>query len=154
MSLLRNLKSQSYWGLKMPKKIITEKTLPLALHELDKWSGKLTWNSFSEQLAKVLGEEKISRHTLLSYPALVEAFNDRKDKLKESVKDEEKDITLDFAKQQIATLEARVERLEKQNEKLLEQFVRWQHNAYMMPNVDMKLLNKQLDKPLPEVNRR
>lgn len=154
MSLLRNLKSQSYWGLKMPKKIITEKTLPLALHELDKWSGKLTWNSFSEQLAKVLGEEKISRHTLLSYPALVEAFNDRKDKLKESVKDEEKDITLDFAKQQIATLEAKVERLEKQNEKLLEQFVRWQHNAYMMPNVDMKLLNKQLDKPLPEVNRR
>ena len=152
--MLKNLKSQCYWGLKMPKKIITEKTLPLALHELDKWSGKLTWNSFSEQLAKVLGEEKISRHTLLSYPALVEAFNDRKGSLRESVKDEEKDITLDFAKQQIATLEAKVERLEKQNEKLLEQFVRWQHNAYMMPNVDMKLLNKQFDKPLPEVDRR
>ena len=74
----------------MPKKIITEKTLPLALHELDKWSGKLTWNSFAEQLAKVLGEENISRHTLLSYPALVEAFNDRKQSLKEATKDEEK----------------------------------------------------------------
>jgi predicted RNase H-like nuclease (RuvC/YqgF family) len=151
---LRNLKSQCYWESKMPKKIITEKTLPLALYELDKWSGKLTWNSFAKQLAKVLGEEKISRHTLLSYPSLVEAFNDRKNSIKESSKDEEKDITLDFAKQQIATLEATVERLEKQNEKLLEQFVRWQHNAYMMPNVDMKLLNKQLDKPLPEVDRR
>ena len=138
----------------MPKKIITEKTLPLALHELDKWSGKLTWNSFAEQLAKVLGEEKISRHTLLSYPALVEAFNDRKENLKESAKSTEKDVTLEFAKQQIAILEAKVERLEKQNEKLLEQFIRWQHNAYMMPNVDMNRLNKQLDKPLPEVNRR
>lgn len=138
----------------MPKKIITEKTLPLALHELDKWTGKLTWNSFSERLAKVLGEEKISRHTLLSYPALVQAFNERKKSLKESEKDAEKDITLEFAKAEIATLEAKVERLERQNEKLLEQFVRWQHNAYMMPNVDMKVLNKQLDKPLPEVNRR
>ena len=138
----------------MPKKIITEKTLPLALHELDKWSGKLTWNSFAEQLAKVLGEKNISRHTLLSYPALVDAFNDRKQSLKEASKGAEKDITLEFAKQQIATLEAKVERLEKQNEKLLEQFVRWQHNAYMMPNVDMRILNKRLNKPLSGVDRR
>lgn len=138
----------------MPKKIITEKTLPLALYELDKWSGKLTWNNFAEQLAKVLGEDKISRHTLLSYPALVDAFNERKENLKKLLIDTNKDITLEFAKSQIATLEAKVERLEKQNEKLLEQFVRWQHNAYMTPGVDMKILNKQLDKPLPRVNRR
>lgn len=138
----------------MPKKIITEKTLPLALHELDKWSGKLTWNSFAAQLAKVLGEESVSRHTLLSYPALVEAFNNRKDSLKEALNSTEKDVTLEFAKEQISILEAKVERLEKQNESLLEQFVRWQHNAYMMPNVDMKVLNQRLDKPLPEVDRR
>ncbi|GIU31154.1 MULTISPECIES: hypothetical protein [Shewanella] len=138
----------------MPKKIITEKTLPVALHELDKWSGKLTWNSFAAQLAKVLGEESVSRHTLLSYPALVEAFNNRKDSLKEQLNSTEKDVTLEFAKEQISILEAKVERLEKQNESLLEQFVRWQHNAYMMPNVDMKVLNQRLDKPLPEVDRR
>jgi acyl-homoserine lactone acylase PvdQ len=138
----------------MPKKIITEKTLPLALHELDKWSGKLTWNSFAAQLAKVLGEESVSRHTLLSYPALVEAFNNRKDSLKDQLNSTEKDVTLEFAKEQISILEAKVERLEKQNESLLEQFVRWQHNAYMMPNVDMKVLNQRLDKPLPEVDRR
>ncbi|MGI2122832.1 hypothetical protein ACRN9J_11670 [Shewanella baltica] len=138
----------------MPKKIITEKTLPLALHELDKWSGKLTWNSFAAQLAKVLGEESVSRHTLLSYPALVEAFNNRKDSLKEALNSTEKDVTLEFAKEQISILEAKVERLEKQNDSLLEQFVRWQHNAYMMPNVDMKVLNQRLDKPLPEVDRR
>ncbi|MBP6083747.1 MAG: hypothetical protein KA732_21120 [Providencia sp.] len=138
----------------MPKKIITEKTLPVALHELDKWSGKLTWNSFAAQLAKVLGEESVSRHTLLSYPALVEAFNNRKNSLKEPSNSTEKDVTLEFAKEQISILEAKVERLEKQNESLLEQFVRWQHNAYMMPNVDMKVLNQRLDKPLPEVDRR
>ena len=124
------------------------------MHELDRWNGKLTWNSFADKLATIFGEKAISRHTLLSYPALVEAFNDRKKYLKESVKNIENDITLEFAKGQILILEAKVERLENQNEKLLEQFIRWQHNAYMMPNVDITALNQRWDKPLPEVNRR
>jgi hypothetical protein len=46
----------------MPKKIITEKTLPLALHELDKWSGKLTWDSYAEQLAKNVSEYGMCTH--------------------------------------------------------------------------------------------
>ena len=138
----------------MPKKIITEKTLPLALHELDKWSGKLTWPRYAERLATVLGEEKISRHTLLSYPVLVEAFNDRKESLRGVAKAEPEDITLEFAKEQITTLEAKVQRLEKQNELLLAQFIRWQSNLNRMPGVDMKKLNENLDKPLPGVNRR
>lgn len=138
----------------MPKQIITRKTLKVALHELDNWSGKLTWDMYAKQLAKVLGEDTISRHTLMSYKVLVEAFRERKVSLKETKNSKASDITLDFAKKQIAMLEAKVKRLESQNEKLLEQFVRWQHNAYMMPKVDMKLLNQQLDKPLPQVNRR
>ena len=138
----------------MPKQIITEKTLKVALHELDNWSGKLTWDRYAQQLAKVLGEDTISRHTLMSYKVLVEAFRERKESLKEAKNSDAPDITLEFAKKQIAMLEAKVKRLESQNEKLLEQFTRWQHNAYMMPKVDMKLLDQQLDKPLPQVNRR
>ena len=138
----------------MPKKIITDKTLPIALHELDKWKGKLTWKTFAAQLATVLGVENISRHTLLSYPALVDAFNDRKTALKEAKASSDSDITLEHAKEQIVMLEAKVQRLEKQNNMLLEQFVRWQHNAYMMPGVDMQVLNGNLDKPLPKLNRR
>lgn len=138
----------------MPKQIITQKTLQVALHELDNWSGKLTWDRYAEQLAKVLSEDTISRHTLMSYKVLVEAFRERKGSLKEAKNSDAPDITLEFAKKQIDMLEAKVSRLETQNEKLLEQFVRWQHNAYMMPKVDMKLLNQQLDKPLTEVKRR
>lgn len=134
----------------MPKKIITEKTLPVALHELDKWTGKLTWNRYGEQLAKALGEEKISRFTLMSYPAIVEAFNDRKKAISELVENKEPDITLEYAKGQIATLEAKVKRLEKQNKTLKEQFVRWLHNSYMMPGVDMYALKSSLDMPLAE----
>lgn len=140
----------------MPKKIITESTLPIALHELDKWAGKLTWELYTEHLASVLGEKRISRHTLLSYPALVEAFNDKKNMLRDAreSKDVEPDITLEFAKQQISTLEAKAVRLEKQIELFREQFVRWQHNLYMMPRVDMEKLDSQLDRPLPAVKRR
>ena len=138
----------------MPKKIITDRTLPIALKELDKWSGKLTWDLYAKQLAKVLGEDKISRHTLLSYPALVGAFNDRKKGLKEESEKEEADITLEHSKDQVTMLEAKVQRLEKQNTQLLEQFVRWQYNAYMYSKVDMKVLNSNLDKPLPKVDRR
>ena len=140
----------------MPKKIITESTLPIALHEKDKWSGKLTWELYAARLASVLGEKRISRHTLLSYQVLVEAFNDKKNALRSAHESDthEPDITLEFAKQEIATLEAKVARLEKQNTLLTEQFVRWQHNLYMMPRVDMEKFNVQIDKPLPAVKRR
>lgn len=141
----------------MPKIIITESTLPIALHEIAQWTEKLTWKRFAEHLAVRLGEKGISRHTLLSYPSLVEAFNAKKIVLRAAaskVKSDEPELNVDFAKKQIATLEATVSQLERQNNLLRQQFVRWQHNLYMMPRVDMEKLNSQLDKPLPELKRK
>lgn len=141
----------------MPKKIITERTLPIALHHIDKWSGKLTWEKYAERLAIALGEKRISRHTLLSYSVLVEAFNAKKDALRTSINKsgrEKNDVTMDFAKQEIATLEAKVARLERQNDLFREQFVRWQRNLYSMPGVDLEVLSTKLDKPMVGVNRR
>ncbi|TXI23980.1 MAG: hypothetical protein E6Q61_05820 [Nitrosomonas sp.] len=141
----------------MPKVIITDSTIPIALHELDKWSGKLTWELYAERLASVLGEKRISRYTLLSYPVLADAFKQKKNLLRaapQSSAVEVQDVTLEFAKKQIETLEAKVARLERENNLFREQFVRWQHNLYMMPHVDMEKLNAQVDKPLPALNRR
>jgi hypothetical protein len=138
----------------MPKKIITKKTLLIAFHELDKWTGKLTWERYSIRLAETLGVKRISRHTLLSYPSLVEAFKNRKSNLKEVQVETLNDMTLNEARGYIDTLEAKVQRLELQVERQYEQFVRWQHNAYMLSNVDMKELNRVLDKPLTKLNRR
>lgn len=141
----------------MPKTIITEKTLPVALHEIDQWSGKLTWELYAAKLASALGEKRISRYTLMSYPPLVEAFNAKKDALRDAIQnagDSDKDFTLDFAKEQIATLESKVTRLETQINLFREQFVRWQHNLYMIPSIDMEQLSAQLNKPLPEVKRK
>jgi len=134
----------------MPKKIITKATLPKLMRELDRWEGKLTWPLFCERAAKVLNVPSISKHTMYLYPAVKEQFQQRQKDLREARSEVPRDFTLDAAIRRIADLEAQVRRLEGTNNLLLDQFRRWQYNAYAN-NVRMDFL--ALDKPLPEVDR-
>ena len=134
----------------MPKKIITKASFPKILRELDRWEGKLTWPLFCERIAQVLGVASISKHTMYLYPALKERFQQRQIDLREVKHALPRDFTLEVANRRIADLEAQVKRLEKTNELLLDQFRRWQYNAYAN-NVRMDQL--AWDKSLPEVNR-
>lgn len=134
----------------MPKQIVTKTTLPKIMRELDRWEGKLTWPLFCERVAKVLGVSSISKHTMYLYPAIKERFQQRQQDLRETRESLPRNYTLDAATRRIVELEAQVKRLEETNGLLLDQFRRWQYNAYAN-NVRMDLL--ALDKPLPEVNR-
>jgi len=134
----------------MPKQIITKKTLPKILRELDRWEGKLTWPLFCEHVAKVLGVPSVSKHTMYLYPTIKESFKQRKIDLREQNDLVPVDFTLDSAIRRIADLEAQVQRLEQTNNMLLDQFRRWQYNAYAN-NVRMDTLD--LDIPLPEIDR-
>jgi len=134
----------------MPKHIVTRSSLPKITRELDRWDGKLTWPLFCERIAKVLGVDSVSRHTMYQYPAVVERFQQRQRDLREAAKAMPRNFTLDVATKRIADLEAQVKRLEETNTLLLDQFRRWQYNAYAH-NVRMDSLN--LDKPLPEIDR-
>lgn len=134
----------------MPKKIITKATLPKVMRELDRWEGKLTWPLFCERIAKILDVGSVSKHTMYLYPAIKERFQQRQKDLREAREALPRDFTLEAATRRILDLEAQVKRLEETNNRLLDQFRRWQYNAYAN-NVRMDLL--AWDKPLPEVNR-
>ncbi|CDG52414.1 MULTISPECIES: hypothetical protein [unclassified Halomonas] len=136
--------------MKMPKKIVTRSTLPKILRELDRWEGKLTWSLFCARVAKVLGVESISKHTMYQYPAIKQAFQQRQQDLREARDCLPHDYNIEAAMKRIASLEAEVKRLEETNNLLLDQFRRWQYNAYAH-NVRMNSLN--FDIPLPKVNR-
>ncbi len=134
----------------MPKKIVTKASLPKILRELDRWEGKLTWPLFCDRVAKALDLPSVSRHTMYLYPAIKERFEQRQKDLREAKEALPRDYTVETANRRIADLEAQVKRLEETNNLLLDQFRRWQYNAYAN-NVRMDLL--AWDKPLPEVNR-
>jgi hypothetical protein len=138
----------------VPKVIVTETTMPLILHELDKWQGKLTWELFTKRVALAIGEKSVGRHALLEYDAIKNAYADRKKALKEKANDTEPDVTLDFIKKENETLKAKVARLEEKNELFKEQFVRWLENIRKMPGIDLVRLNETLDKPLPKAERK
>ena len=134
----------------MPKRIVTKASLPKILRELDRWEGKLTWPLFCERVARVLDVASVSKHTMYLYPSIKERFQQRQKDLREASDALPRDFTLEAANRRIAELEAQVKRLEETNALLLDQFRRWQYNAYAN-NVRMDLL--AWDRPLPEVNR-
>tara|TARA_B100000424_G_scaffold240876_1_gene208581 strand:- start:6665 stop:6931 length:267 start_codon:yes stop_codon:yes gene_type:complete len=88
---------------------------------------------------------------MYQYPVIKSAFKERQLAIRNDVSSSPRDFTLDAANKRISALEAEVNRLEKTNNLLLDQFRRWQYNAYSQ-NLDMSRLN--LDSPLPEVNRK
>lgn len=133
----------------MPAIKITPNRTSEIIDEINKWEGKLTWNSLCEFITVLYSfDTKISRHTLLAYPEIKDAFDNKKEQLKNqnnNSQPEQKDLT--SALKEINRLNAEVERLTKQNTALKERHATWLQNIYTMKGIDLSML----DKPTEEV---
>lgn len=136
----------------MKPKLISENELDLVDDILKKWSGKLTWDKFAVRVASALGKDSVSKFTLMGYPEVKQAFNRRKQTLKEAksqVIETMGDVTVDMLVNENAELRNQIYHLEqelKAKETLwVAQYRRWQYNLSMMPDVDLS----KLDQPLP-----
>lgn len=117
---------------------------------LDGWTGKLTWESLIEEIEKRLFST-YTRQALHKHPRIKDAFALRKDALSKTAGTAPKTVEspeLQLALDQIERLKSTCERLEAENQRLLEQFVTWAYNAHTR-GLDEAFLSR----PLPPVNR-
>ena len=116
-----------------------------AVRLLDGWAGKLTWDRYLAMLEVEIGH-KYTKAAMLRRPRIKSAWDHAKEHAKDDngVSVSRRAVETDKALERVKLLEARVERLTRENNALLEQFVRWSHNA-----VRRGLTLDDLDRPLP-----
>lgn len=116
---------------------------------LDGWSEKLTWDLLIDAI-ELRMHNRYTRQTLHKHERIKHAFELRKEALSDG--DEAvravRSPELQKALERIDRLEAEKNRLESENQRLLEQFARWAYNAHAR-ELDVNFLNR----PLPPVNR-
>lgn len=124
---------------------LTDDGIEKAVRLLDGWAGKLTWDRYLALLELEVGH-KYTKAAMLRHPRIKGAWDHAKELAKDGggINVSRNAIEVEKAVERVSLLEARVERLTRENNALLEQFVRWGHNA-----VRGGLTLDDLDRPLP-----
>ena len=128
-------------------KHLSAKDLDLIVTLIDAWEGKLGWEALCDAIEPLVGSRP-TRQTLNSHERIKSAFTHQKARLKSGFVSTKRPASLSIAEQRIRRLEAENHRLTRENEQLLERFMRWQYNAHKF-NVSAD----KLDAPLPFVDR-
>lgn len=128
-------------------KHLSTKDLDVIVKLIDGWEGKLAWEALCDAVEPLIGSRP-TRQTLNSHERIKSAFTHQKARLKSGFVSTKRPPSLNIAEQRIRRLEAENFRLERENARLLEQFIRWQYNAHKH-NVSQE----KLDAPLPNVDR-
>jgi len=99
---------------------------------------KLTWDAVCEAAEPLVGK-KPTRQSLNANQKIKDAYISRKTGMRQRGVDKPKPSNLNVAADRIAHLRAENEMLKKTNTALLEQFVKWQYNAYKYGVTQAKL---------------
>ncbi|WP_028621557.1 hypothetical protein [Pseudomonas sp. Ant30-3] len=128
-------------------KHLTRRDIAILVNQIDAWEGKLGWDALCDVAAPLIGGRP-TRQTLSSHGQIKAAFGQKKIQLKTGFVSTKRPPSLNIAEQRIRRLESENERLKMENSKLLEQFVRWQYNAYKHG-----VTKDKLDVELPKIDR-
>jgi hypothetical protein len=134
-------------------KHMTDKDIEKVVSLIDQWDDttKFTWQNLCD-LAKKRYSIESTRQTVQGYSRIKSAYDDKKKALRQNGKRKEKiPPSLNIAAKRIATLEAENNRLKKEQERLLAQFVVWQYNAFAH-GITMDQLNRPLPKKITRSN--
>lgn len=138
----------------MPKKIITDKTLPIALRLLHGWQGKLTWELYAEQLAHSLNVERVAKRSLYKHDEIVVVFNQVKERLKkERAAPRSQSSTIEELQRELEKVKSQLTHEKQKTYNLQNAFLRLQRNMYMFPGMDLNKLKQILTEPLPNEAR-
>lgn len=124
---------------------VDDKVISEVLSALDGWTGKLTWELLLDEVA-ARTRQRYTRQALSAHARLQQAFSARKKALSDHPDKDNDALTPE--QQVIARLEAQVQRLEAENNNLLERFAVWAYNARTR-GLDERFLSQ----PLPQVRR-
>ncbi len=127
---------------------LTDERIAIVLELLDEWRGKLTWELLLDAVEKKTGH-RYSRFTFAEYPEIANAFTFKKNTLRGSLSRERsapKDEQIRAVLAQVDRYRQKAERLQAENQLLVEQFVTWAINAERK-GVTMDMLNAPLPKP-------
>jgi len=108
---------------------------------------KISWEAICEASEKVIGKTP-TRQTLNAHAAIKDAYSAKKRGLKVQGPKTAMPSSLAVAAQRISRLQTENDELKLKNDRLLEQFVRWQYNAYKHG-----LKEHQLNAELPRIDR-
>ncbi len=108
---------------------------------------KISWEGICEASANIIGRTP-TRQTLNAHVALKDAYAAKKSGLKVHGPRTAMPSSLAVASQRIARLQTENDELKMKNDMFLEQFVKWQYNAYKH-GVKLHLL----DEELPRIDR-
>lgn len=108
---------------------------------------KLTWQGICEACATVIGNTP-TRQTLNAHAPIKEAYEAKKRGLKVHGPRTAMPSSLAAAALRIARLQGENDALRSKNDALLEQFVKWQYNAYKHG-----VKERQLNADLPRIDR-
>jgi predicted RNase H-like nuclease (RuvC/YqgF family) len=130
-------------------KHLSQKDINDITNLIDDWKElKFTWELLCKQITKDLGFDT-TRQTLTEYISINEAYKSQKKRIKNKKEDKPfKPRASQYYIDEYEKLKSKVERLEKENNSLKEQFILWMYNANSR-NVGIEILNK----PLPSVDK-